>query len=329
MLYNNSKGDGSTKREDLTGKRFGSLIALEYVGNKKWLCKCECGLQKEFATSNLKLGKSSSCGCKNKSSFKNLEGERFGKLTVIKYIKYPKRNKWLCKCDCGNETEVTTDSLLSGKTKSCGCIRKGKFIDLTGKKFSYLTVISHVTFENKKRNKWLCKCDCGKMVLVESSKLRKSEVKSCGCKKKTLISQSNSKNGQSHTRLMKVWYEMKRRCTDINSKEYLNYGERGITICKEWLSDYETFKKWALENNYSEKLTIDRIDVNGNYEPSNCRWATRKEQNNNKRNTQKYTYDNKTLTLNEWSKITGISYSNLYKRLKIYNFSIDKALTKK
>lgn len=107
---------------------------------------------------------------------------------------------------------------------------------------------------------------------------------------------------------------MKKRCLNPNANNYQDYGGRGIIVCDEW-KQYESFKKWAIENGYSDDLSIDRIDVNGNYEPSNCRWATAKQQNNNRRSNKFYSFDGEQHTISEWADIVGVSYPCMYARL--------------
>lgn len=133
------------------------------------------------------------------------------------------------------------------------------------------------------------------------------------------------------TRLNNVYHGMKARCYNKNAPKYKNYGARGITICEEWKNDFKTFADWAVKNGYDEKAkrgtcTIDRIDVNGNYEPSNCRWVSTKVNCNNKRNNHLITFENKTHTLSEWAKLLGIKNSTLSMRLKHYKWAIGKAL---
>lgn len=129
------------------------------------------------------------------------------------------------------------------------------------------------------------------------------------------------------SRLYKCWAHMKERCYREADSDYKNYGGRGIRVCDEWRNDYLAFKEWALANGYEPSLTIDRIDYNGNYEPSNCRWATWKEQSNNRRGLHYLTYNGETKTLTEWSEITGISFTTLYMRLTTYGWSVEKALS--
>ena len=119
---------------------------------------------------------------------------------------------------------------------------------------------------------------------------------------------------------------MKRRCNNINDKDYKNYGGRNIKICNEWLIDYSNFYNWAMQNGYQGDLTIDRINNDGNYEPSNCRWVTMKKQLNNQRRNKKYTYKNKTQTLSQWCEEYGFNYTTLRERLK--NMPFEKAIIK-
>lgn len=129
-------------------------------------------------------------------------------------------------------------------------------------------------------------------------------------------------------RLYRIWINMKQRCNYPKDKRYKNYGGRGIKVCQEWESSFDSFREWALSNGYSDELSIDRIDVNGNYEPSNCRWATQKQQNYNRTNSLYYTYENETHTLYEWSKIYSINYQTLYERLNNRKLSFREAISK-
>lgn len=206
----------------------------------------------------------------------------------------------------------------------------GKFVDLTGKKFHRLTVIKRL--ENKiykngsQKARWLCKCECGKESIVASESLTGNHIKSCGCLKLETLKKVNTKHGGKHTRLYRTWIGIKTRCYNKNEYSYKDYGGRGIIVCDEWVNDFQAFHDWAIENGYDDNLTIDRIDVNGNYEPINCRWADKNTQMNNTTRSHYLEYNGETHTIAEWSKIKGLKYSTFFYRIK-RGWSIEKALT--
>ena len=136
----------------------------------------------------------------------------------------------------------------------------------------------------------------------------------------------HERHGMIHTRIYTTWHNMRCRCDNPNHKSYKNYGGRGITYCAEW-HDFPPFMEWALSHGYNDSLTLDRIDTNGNYEPSNCKWSTPKEQCNNRRNNKKFTFNGETLTLSEWADKLHISRHTLWGRIKIHHMSIEQALT--
>lgn len=264
---------------------------------------------------------------------KDLTGQKFGRLTVIEYTN--QRNKrgnvlWLCKCECGNIIEVSSSRLISGDKKSCGCLYKEninyihKFENLCNKKFNHLTVLEYAYTKNGK-NYWKCRCDCGNIVYITTSRIKQN--KSCGCLK--YVNQNKYNIKLKGTRLYRIWSKIKSRCNNLKDKEYYLYGARGIKICDEWANSPKAFYNWAMKNGYRDDLTIDRIDVNGNYEPSNCRWATAKEQANNRRNNIVIEYNGERHTLAEWAEKLpiNISFSSLYNRLK-GKWTIEDAFTK-
>lgn len=180
----------------------------------------------------------------------------------------------------------------------------GKCIDLTGQKFGRLTVIKRA--ENKgTRATWLCKCDCGNELIVVGKNLRTGNTKSCGCYQQDIAREAQTKHKGSNTRLYGVWACMIQRCSNPNNCSYKRYGARGIKVYEEWF-DFVVFQNWALQNGYADNLSIDRIDVNGNYEPSNCRWATQKEQCQNTRKNHNITINGETHCINEWARIYNI-----------------------
>lgn len=161
-------------------------------------------------------------------------------------------------------------------------IDMGKRIDVfSGDRYGRLTIISASNKRNGLRY-FLCKCDCGNIIDTRFVMLRSGQTKSCGCYRDENNKVSGYKHGFKKTRLYRCWADMKRRCLTPGNSSFKWYGERGISVCIEWL-DFDVFKNWALQNSYSDNLTIDRIDVNGNYEPGNCRWITIQEQQKNKR----------------------------------------------
>lgn len=157
-----------------------------------------------------------------------------------------------------------------------------KLINLSGKVFGRLTVLRRAEPVNK-RTLWICKCKCGNEVIVEAYNLKTNHTQSCGCYQRESTSIANTTHGKRKTRLYRIWNDMKNRCYRKIYHAFHHYGGRGITICDEWLHDFQAFYDWAMANGYRDDLSIDRIDANGNYDPSNCRWVTMAEQNKNKR----------------------------------------------
>jgi len=196
--------------------------------------------------------------------------------------------------------------------------------DLTGQRFGRLVAIERAGTRNGYAL-WKCKCDCGKETEVISNSLKRGLSKSCGCLRTELNIERHFIHGMTHTKLFKTWQGMIQRCTNSKETSFKNYGGRGISVCNEW-SDFISFYTWSMNSGYNDKLTIDRIDNDGDYEPGNCTWSTCKEQANNKRNNVLYEYKGNKKTISQWSDIYGISYSVIALRFK-RGWSIEKTLT--
>ena len=194
---------------------------------------------------------------------------------------------------------------------------KKPYRDLTGQRFGRLIVISLIDCEAGANipTKWLCKCDCGNEIEVTGSNIKSGNTTSCGCKQKEIAKKIHYKHGETGTRLFVIWVHMKQRCFNPNDKAYKYYGERGIKVCEEWANNFKTFSDWAISNGYSDELTIDRINVNGNYEPSNCQWITIQEQQRNKRDNTKVLFNGYCRTVGEWAKEFNCSPSTVYKEI--------------
>lgn len=160
-------------------------------------------------------------------------------------------------------------------------------IDITGQRFGRLVVLAYADKDKNRNARFLCLCDCGKMKIINGASLRKGLTQSCGClqkeKAKTIFTTHGQTIGYRRSRLHSIWHGMKNRCLNPNTNRFKIYGGRGIRICKEWLNSFEEFYKWAINNGYDKNLTIDRINNNKGYEPSNCRWVTYSEQRRNQR----------------------------------------------
>jgi len=197
----------------------------------------------------------------------------------------------------------------------------GKFIDRTGAKVGKLTVIKLGKRSNRGDIRWWCRCECGNNCLVWASSLTSGHTLSCGCYKRLRTSQTHRTHQMSNTRFYKTWADVVSRCQYKGNKYYKNYGGRGIQVCNSWKL-FQVFRKdmyksyLAHSKIHGERnTTIDRINVNGNYSLSNCKWATRQEQVRNKRTNRKIKFSGKTMVLSDWAKEYGLNKSSLWRKV--------------
>jgi len=181
-----------------------------------------------------------------------------------------------------------------------------------GERVGRLTLLKSFV-ENRCRH-WLCRCDCGRQIIVAQSKLRSGNTQSCGCLRRELISARRTTHGMRNSVEYNTWRSMRRRCNNPNDSAYANYGGRGITVYPTWNDNFEAFYS-DVGPRPNPKMTLDRIDNNGNYEPGNVRWATRATQNNNRRNNVFVVVDGRTSRLSDAAKELGISYSAAHNKM--------------
>lgn len=200
-----------------------------------------------------------------------------------------------------------------------------KLIDLTGNRYGRLTVVGRD--KGRKLTYWRCRCDCGEMVSVRGDHLKEGRVQSCGCYQAETRSSAHTTHGDSRSRLYHIYCTMLARCNNRNSYSYTRYGGRGITVCEEWRESYPAFRKWSMDNGYDESKSIDRIDNNAGYFPTNCRWVDAVTQANNKSNNRAVTANGTTKTIAEWSRETGISQALIRARIERLGWSEQAAVT--
>ena len=190
--------------------------------------------------------------------------------------------------------------------------------NISGNRYGKLTALEFSYMKNS-HPFWKCKCDCGNVTYKDYWHLVDGHTKSCGCLK--------HKYTIKNKRIFSIWYKMIDRCKNANRKDAKSYYDKGIRVCAEWHT-YENFESWSLENGYTDNLTIDRIDSNGNYEPSNCRWITIQEQQKNKCTNVMVTYNGETLCMSDWAKRFGINRVTLESRIYDLGYSFEEAIKK-
>ena len=206
--------------------------------------------------------------------------------------------------------------------------------DLIGKRFGRLTIVDFTHAQKPRRGwLWVCECDCGNIRTLIPGDVKRGKVRSCGCLHDEVCRERATKFEHSvleHKRLYSIYNWMKRRCYGENEPRYKDYGGRGIKVCDEWLNEehgFDSFVSWALSNDYSDELTIDRIDVDGDYSPNNCRWFTAAEQNINKRDTLTVEYEGEQIPLKKLCESLGIPYDCTHNRIYNLGWSVEKAIT--
>ena len=198
--------------------------------------------------------------------------------------------------------------------------------DLTGSRFGRWTVLEYAGRSKRGEVQYKCRCDCGTERVLRRTSLTSGNSKSCGCLSRDVAKERGTTHGDSKSRLYRIWAGIIQRCcNDRERYEWEKYGGRGITVCEEWRK-YDAFRDWALSSGYSEDLTIDRIKNECGYNPDNCKWSTMKEQQNNKRNNRRLTWNGETKTVTEWAEIVGIKKTTIKERLNA-GWPVGKALT--
>ncbi|PFP30231.1 hypothetical protein COJ96_05830 [Bacillus sp. AFS073361] len=199
-------------------------------------------------------------------------------------------------------------------------------VDHTGRQFGRLTAIRKVIINN--RGHYVCRCECGNERIIRGDSLVGGKSKSCGCLSPDVNQEVHKTHGDSATRLYNIYHKMISRCYHKENDRFHRYGQRGISICNEWLNDYESFKEWSLSNGYTDDLSIDRINNDGNYEPSNCRWTTVIVQSNNTSRTRKIEFNGEIKSISEWCRELNYSYGTTRKLLKQGHKTPDEIFTR-
>ena len=402
---------------DLIGQKFGRLTILSAKHDKDdslhpciiCTCQCECGSVKEYRYERLKKGHTKSCGCIQKIELDNLIGQKFGRLTVVAANRKKKTTRWriycICECECGTIKEIAYDSLRTGETISCGCLRlidaaknhperskkalykiwqgmKDRCYNPNSSSYKYyhdngITICDEwlnsldqfvkwslnnnyspaltldridykgnyepsncrwVTFKtqnnNKENNLYITIDNCKRSLSqwceiyqIEYDLVRHRIIDLKWDPQRALTAPIRAMTYNSDNKLRNIWNGMKGRCYTTSNLSYPRYGGKGITICDEWRNSFETFERWALANGYTNELTLDRINNDGNYEPSNCRWVNAKVQNNNRTNNINITINNETKTLAQWCEVYQINYKIVHLRITRLKWNPERALT--
>ena len=333
------------KADAVIGCKVVDCIIKEIKGNEYTL---ECPCCHSLYTTTWKLmrnRKTPYCKCNVDpySKIEDLRGQQFGDMLILELDNDEKREKilrekrgkhvvsWKCRCiKCGNisyKTKTELKNIVKRNASGCNVCFGDNIIN---KKFGRLLVLpNHKSINGEIQ--WECECECGNKVWVSKSRLKSGNTRSCGCLFKGIMAERNRNNGSlggdssnEYEKLYNSWVAMKNRCDSPKNGHYKDYGGRGISVCKEWY-DWFAFKEWALNNGWENGLTIDRIDSNGNYEPSNCRWVTMDVQANNKRSNKMITYQGKTQSLADWCRELERDYAKTKARFNTCHMTPEEA----
>lgn len=302
------------------------------VNNKTYyFCKCDCGNTKNINSQSLILKRIRDCGC-GQFMLNKYVGEKRGKLSVVSCFRKRIRERINimvnCKCDCGSEKTKTMpySEFKKGLVLSCGCIYNFDFNKkYKGKIYNEIEILE--VNKNNNKNIAKCKCKCGNVFFTNLYNITSQYKYITSCNKCSNNGYFKWKETYDRPRLKRIYNGMIRRCYNSNIKDSKWYKEKGIIVCEDWKTSFESFYNWAIENGYKNGLTIDRIDTRGNYEPNNCRWVNMELQQNNRINNVRFFVDGKNLTIKEISKIYGINQNTLRSRLFITKMTIEEAIT--
>ena len=333
--------DFNAKGRDITLKCTGcgrEIHRMMIKGRNKWselIKSCPCQKEeklKQHIADSEKISKN------KKATIISRVGNTYGDYEIVSVEDLEGKPKYTMRCkECGAEKVISADEKIFNRRKDFHCTKHYEQIvkyddSYIGQKRNFLEVVGFGRKENNHRA-LICKCDCGNMVALEPTHWDRGIVKSCGCFAKSFMLE----HSEELDRLRRIYNGMMQRCYNKNCNSYDNYGGRGIEICQEWLNDRENFINWALSNGYGNDLSIDRIEVNGNYEPQNCRWATDEVQLENRRPREQWkkpkrrklktcTIDGETKPLREWYIIFNTSSPAVRYRMKTIGMSLEEAL---
>lgn len=338
-----------TKDIELTCTLCGKVIHRDFVGGKnKWselIKNCDCKkLESEKILKNKKA---------TRNDDESLLGNVYGSWEVKDFVRIPHKNKsgstvkWLCKCkECGTEKIMIPSNIKSGQNL-CTCQKETQEIEnkrdeQIGKKYNRLTIIDfkHKQPGKTKRIYAVCLCDCGNVKEIQPRCVIDGTIKSCGCYAEEIRQKQRDSEKRTSSPLYRTWNSMKQRCSNPNNPGYINYGERGITVCDEWLGyeGFNRFEEWSIRNGYrpNNGLSLDRINVNDGYTPSNCRWVSVWVQSVNKRvpaheqsvkfRGKQYTINGITKNKKQWCEEYGVWQATVDYRMKKMGMSLEEAL---